>query len=237
MPARRQTVRTQVNDRGILFLGGWHASPQAREGLRQKARQTSLQTSFVGSQSRIHSPVEKRSEEIKGGVLHAFFTREYRRAPCDILRDNGAHPKADRHARHPCTHRSASMSQLGPRSLARHERAQRARTLTRTPLSHSPPPRPTRSPSLHISPTAARAQKVHDREHQPCSPGAFSRSRSPARTLSTTKSPPPAASSHRSPTRGSAAAVSQRAVDGSGRGAERSRVESTRVRVAWRGVA
>jgi len=47
----------------------------------------------------------------------------------------------------------------------------------------------------------------------------------------------PAASSHRSPTRGSAAAVSQRAVDGSGRGAERSRVESTRVRVAWSGVA
>ena len=172
-----------------------------------------------------------------GGEFYTLFLHANTVAPCDILRDNGAHPKADRHARHPCTHRSASMSQLGPRSLARHERAQRARTLTRTPLSHSPPPRPTRSPSLHISPTAARAQKVHDREHQPCSPGAFSRSRSPARTLSTTKSPPPAASSHRSPTRGSAAAVSQRAVDGSGRGAERSRVESTRVRVAWRGVA
>ena len=89
MPARRQTVRTQVNDRGILFLGGWHASPQAREGLRQKARQTSLQTSFVGSQSRIHSPVEKRSEEIPGGSFTRFFlhanTVALRATCCEIM--------------------------------------------------------------------------------------------------------------------------------------------------------
>ena len=140
--------------------------------------------------SRVYTVRWRRGVKRYRGEFYTLFLHANTVAPCDILRDNGAHPKADRHARHPCTHRSASMSQLGPRSLARHERAQRARTLTRTPLSHSPPPRPTRSPSLHISPTAARAQKVHDREHQPCSPGAFSRSRSPARTLSTTKSPP-----------------------------------------------
>ena len=236
LPGVKPCAPRSTTEASCSWVGGMHRHRHERVCVKRRVKPRCKPRS--SGRSRVYTVRWRRGvKRYRGGVYTLFFTREYRRAPCDILRDNGAHPKADRHARHPCTHRSASMSQLGPRSLARHERAQRARTLTRTPLSHSPPPRPTRSPSLHISPTAARAQKVHDREHQPCSPGAFSRSRSPARTLSTTKSPPPAASSHRSPTRGSAAAVSQRAVDGSGRGAERSRVESTRVRVAWRGVA
>jgi len=88
LPGVKPCAPRSTTEASCSWVGGMHRHTQAREGLRQKARQTSLQTSFVGSQSRIHSPVEKRSEEIPGGSFTRFF---YTRIPslratyCEIM--------------------------------------------------------------------------------------------------------------------------------------------------------